>query len=159
MTNALTARTRKQLAIRGQIEALQALMTGGIESGALEQTIYDGASDKGHEQCEHFFGDGVYARALEIPAGTCVIGKLHKLARICVIAKGCCTYVDEFSRRTVKSPFVGEFRPGTKTAVYAHTDTLWIAIVGTDMKDPQEILETWAAASHEEYAAFAEGKA
>lgn len=158
MGNELTNREPWQIARRKQIDLLEDLMHAGVETGALEQTLYDGATDEGNDQAVHFFGDGVYARAVEIPAGTCVIGKLHKLARICIIAKGSCTYVDEFHRRTVEAPFVAEFRPGTKTAVYAHTDTVWIAVVGTDMTDPQQILEEWSALDHADYASYAEGK-
>ena len=156
MNNALASRTEGELAVRSQIDLLESLMVGAVEQGTMEQTLFDGVSDKGNDQCQHFFGDGVYARGVAIPAGTAVIGKIHKLARVCVIAKGTCTFVDEFHRMTVEAPWIGEFRGGTKTAVFAHTDTYWVACVGTDINDPQTALEELSAKTYEDYNAFVE---
>jgi hypothetical protein len=64
--------------------------------------------------------------------------------------------VDEFHRMTVEAPWVGEFRGGTKTAVFAHTDTYWVACVGTDINDPQTALEELSAKTYEDYNAFVE---
>lgn len=144
---ALAVRSEQQLAIRAGIDDLEAALRAEIAEG-MEQTIFDGASDGGDAQCRHYFGDKVYARALWIPAGTCVVGKVHKQRRICVIAAGRCRFVDEFRDEYVEAPWIGEFEAGTKTAVFAETDTLWIAVLGTELTDSLEIVNQLTAPSH-----------
>lgn len=147
--SALVARSAQQLAVRAGIDDLEAALRAEIADGGIEQTISDGESDEGSAQCQHYFGDGVYARALWIPAGTCVVGKIHRQARICIIAAGRCRFVDEFRDEHVEAPWIGEFKPGTKTAVFAETDTLWVACLGTELKDPQTIVRELTDSTHE----------
>ncbi len=156
-TTALEISTRRRVTRRRErkrqtIEHLEAAMRKEIKSGDLEQTIFDGETDEGHDQCKHFFGDGVYARSMFIPAGSTVVGKIHRQDRICIIAQGRCQFVDEFHQETVEAPWIGEFKAGTKTVVYAETDTLWVAVIGTEMKDPKEILGKLSANTHTEFA-------
>jgi hypothetical protein len=143
-----------RLAVRAQIEDLETALRTQVAAGEFEQTIFDGATPEGSDQCKHYYGDGVYLRSLLIPAGTCVIGKLHKQARVCVIASGRCVFTDEFQRHEVEGPWIGEFLAGTKTAVFAITDTLWIAAFGTDIRDPIRFVEERTAINHENYAAY-----
>lgn len=152
--NELLARTEGQLATRSKIDAIESVMLEGISRGELEEALHDGETEKGRDECDHFFAQGVYARGVLIPAGTAVVGKLHKQSRICVIAQGDCQFTDEFHTERVQAPWVGEFRGGTKTAVYAHSDTYWVAVTGTDLKDPIEILQTLSAKDHAEYAEY-----
>ena len=143
-----------RIAVRSQIEDLEASLRQRVMAGVFEQTIFDGATPEGSDQCKHYYGDGVYLRSLWIPAGTCVVGKLHKQARVCVIAAGRCIFTDEFQRHEVEAPWVGEFLPGTKTAVFAITDTLWIAAFGTDIRNPIRFVEERTALDHDHYAAY-----
>ncbi len=152
--NALALRSPSQLAVRGRIDGLQWKMEKEIEAGDMEQTIVDCTKDP--DQADHYYGEGVYARALLIPAGTCVIGHIHKQDRICIIAQGKCTFVDEWQNKTVEAPYVGEFKAGSKTAVYAHTDTLWVACLGTNSKDAGVIIDDLVEASHEDYQLYLE---
>ena len=87
-----------------------------------------------------------------------VIGKLHREDRICIIAQGDCTFVDEFKKRRVQAPYVGEFKAGSKTAVYAHTDTYWVACHGTELTDPNEMVEKMVSSDHEDYQLYLEHK-
>ncbi len=154
MNTALTIRTPSQLAVRSKIDGLQLTLEKEIELGKIEQTIVDCAKDP--DQADHYFGEGVYARALLIPAGTCVIGKIHKQDRVCMIMTGECTFVDEWQKKTVKAPFIGEFKAGSKTAVYAHTDTLWVACLGTHLKDAATAIDELVEATHDEYQLYLE---
>ncbi len=151
MGNALAVRTPTQLAVRSRIDGLQQTMEEGVAEGTLDQTLVDCSKD--FDQADHYFGEGVYARSLLIPAGTCVIGKIHKQDRVCIIAQGECTFVDEWQKKTVKAPYVGEFKAGSKTAVYAHTDTLWVACVGTHKTDTDDLLDL-VETSHEGYQTY-----
>lgn len=130
-------------------------MHEGVGDGSLVETIHDGATSEGQDQCTHLYGDGVYIRGLPIPKGTAVIGKLHKQARVCVVAFGDCTFTDEFQTKRVVGPWAGEFRGGTKTCVFAHTATYWWACFGTDLKNPEEIVDDLTAKSFDGYADFA----
>jgi hypothetical protein len=158
MNNISISRTPQQLAIRNTIDNLEQLMRDGIAEGALVETVADGLTKEGQDQCDHFFGDSVYARGLFIPKDTAVIGKLHKQARVCIIAQGECVFTDEFHSKRVKAPWIGEFNAGTKTAVYAITDTYWVACVGTVLTDPNKILEELSAKTFKDYNAFVQEK-
>lgn len=152
--NSLAIRTKTQLATRSKIDYLQEEMKKQVEDGQLEQTIVNCKED--NSQADHYFGEGVYARSLLIPAGSVVIGHIHKQDRICIIAQGECTFVDEWTKKTVKAPYIGEFKAGSKTAVYAHTDTLWVACLGTKSSDPDVIVEELLEDSHEKYQTYLE---
>ena len=143
-----------RLAVRAKIEDLETALREQVAAGEFEQTVFDAATPEGSDQCKHYYGDGVYLRSLWIPAGTCVIGKLHKQARVCVIAAGRCVFTDEFQRLEVEGPWIGEFKAGTKTAVMAITDTLWIAAFGTEIRDPIRFVTERTAVDHDEYAAY-----
>lgn len=156
METDLTARTSSQLATRTAIDTLQSSLESEIDKGSIEQTIVDCKKD--NSQAKHYFGEGVYARSLLIPAGTAVVGHIHKQDRVCIIAKGKCTFVDEWHRETVEAPYIGEFKAGSKTAVYAHTDTLWVACLGTDSKDPDIMVNELLVDSFEDYQLYLENK-
>ncbi len=156
MSTDLTLRSPAQLQVRGAIDTLQDQMADAIQSGEVEQTIVNCKED--NSQANHYFGEGVYARSLLIPAGSVVIGHIHKQDRVCIIAQGECTFVDEWQKKRVKAPYIGEFKAGSKTAVYAHTDTLWVACLGTDSKDPDIIVKELLDDNHEDYHLYLEYK-
>jgi hypothetical protein len=145
MTGALTERAQ----VRERIEALQAHIESKVSSGELTSPL-EGTED----ECEHVFHDGMYARGLLIPAGTAVIGRLHKQARICIIAQGSCVFQDETQHKEVSAPWFGPFEPGSKTAVYAFTDTYWIAVLRTELEDSKTAFDTLTCATLEEYQAY-----
>lgn len=147
----LLERTPHQMLARHKIDILESSMREAVAAGEQEQTLFDGGTEEGDGQCQHAFGDGVYARSLLIPAGTCVVGKIHKQARVVIIAQGHCRFVDEFHEQEVKAPWMGEFKPGTKTAVYAFTDTVWVACLATEHKDSREAFASLVVDTHPEY--------
>lgn len=154
--NALAHRTPSQLQVRKTIDTFQESLEKEIESGNIEQTIVDCKKD--NSQANHYFGEGVYARSLFIPAGTAVVGHIHKQDRVCIIAQGKCTFVDEWHKETVEAPYVGEFKAGSKTAVYAHTDTVWVACLGTDLDTADEVVNELLEDDHESYLLHLEHK-
>ena len=140
-----------RLEARARIDALEQKLRSSIASGVFQETLHDGGTEEGNGECQHFFGDGVYVRSLLIPAGTCVIGRLHKQARVCLILAGRCRIVDEYQELFVQAPWIGEFRAGSKTAVFAETDTLWAACLGTDLKDSKTAFDALTCESHEAF--------
>ena len=133
-----------RLGVRRRIEALEDIMRQYVRDGDLDEV------DCQDENLTHYFIDGVYARELFIPAGTAVIGRIHKYPRICIISQGDVSFVTEFGSRRVVAPFTEVMQPGTKTAVYAHTDTTWTAILGTHETDVKKIEEIFVCDSHAE---------
>lgn len=102
------------LEMRNKILRLQAEMEALPES---EQVI---------PEVTHFFEDGLYARAMLIPAGVTVIGKIHKHAHHNHIHFGDIIVASESGifRYIGENDFVST--PGTKRVVHAVADTLWI---------------------------------
>lgn len=140
----------QKLLLRNKIERLERALYETIANGAEE---FDCEDDR---YLTHRFVEGVYARELVIPGGTVVIGKLHKYPRICVISGGDCTFVTEKGTRRVQAPFTEVMQPGTKTAVYAHTDTTWTAIHGVQDTDLVTLEQILIAPDHEAYQRFLE---
>jgi len=86
---------------------------------------------------EHFFAEGLYARVLNIPAGTLLTGKVHRREHVNILAAGEITVWTEDGMRRIAAPHIMVSRPGTKRVGYAHTDTTWITVHATKCTDPQ----------------------
>ena len=105
---------------------------------------------------EHFFAPGVYGRKMSIPAGMCVVGKIHKHAHLNVITKGVIKVVTEFGDDIFTGPRIWVSEPGTKRAVLAIEDTEWLTVHHnpTDTQDIREIEDFVIASSFEELDRF-----
>lgn len=111
-----------------------------------------------HEQLElpvkHYFSQGVYARELFIPKGTLLTGKIHKFAQLNIMSQGDMSVMTEDGVKRVKAPFTIVSPPGTKRIAYAHEDTVWTTIHGTDETDLDKIEAHYIAQSEQEYLEF-----
>ena len=83
----------------------------------------------------HRFSRGVYARELFIPKGTVLVGRIHKYSQINVCLRGDISVLTESGIKRVQGGFVVESPAGSKRAGYAHEDTVWMTICGTDTTD------------------------
>jgi hypothetical protein len=88
---------------------------------------------------EHYFADGMYCRSLFRSADTLIVGKVHKAEHFYIIASGTVTIVGDGYRETVTGPKVIVSKPGTKRAVYAHTDATTMTVHRTDETDLEKI--------------------
>ena len=109
-----------------QLESAIKSIPGSMNSKELEEKYN-----------EHHFAPGVYGRAMLIPAGMCVVGKIHNHAHINVITRGIIRVVTEFGEDTYTGPKIWVSEPGTKRAVFALEDTEWLTIHAnpTDTQD------------------------
>lgn len=85
----------------------------------------------------HNFIPGAYARELHIPAGTMVVGKIHRKPCFNVVMTGVITVLTEDGVKTITAPAFFRSEGGVKRVVYAHTDTVWINVhptVETDLE-------------------------
>lgn len=102
----------------------------------------------------HAFAPGAYARTIFIPAGTLVVGKIHKHAHLNILIRGRVSVATEEGPMEIEAPRVMTSKAGTKRVVYAHSPVLWTTIHLTDKTDPAEIEEEIIAKSYDEYDAL-----
>src|SRR5262245_51133819 len=102
----------------------------------------------------HHFSHGVYARELFIPKGTVITGKIHKFPQLNIMSQGELSVLTERGIERVKAPFTIVSPAGTKRVAYAHEDTVWTTIHGTDLTDVDEIEKVFIAQDEQEYIAF-----
>ena len=88
---------------------------------------------------EHFFSPGMYCRRVYRPAGTLIVGKVHKEPHFFMCAKGEIIAWTEVGMRKLQAGDVIESKPGTKRVTLAVTDAIGITIHRTDKTDLDEI--------------------
>ena len=90
-------------------------------------------------ETRHHFSDNMYARELFIPAGTVVVGALHKSKHLYMVVTGKCKASSQYETVDIEAPYIGETIPGTKRVIYAETDCVWIGFFPTQLTDIDEI--------------------
>ena len=133
--------------MRAKVVALEHKMIEGEKVGKFE--LYE-------LPVKHHFSQGVYGREMFIPKGTIVTGKIHKYTQLNVLLCGDLSVLTEDGVKRVKPPFVVVSPPGTKRVAYAHEDTIWLTIHGTDETDVDKIEEKFIAQTEQEYLSFVE---
>jgi hypothetical protein len=81
---------------------------------------------------EHYFSDGMYCRKVWRPAGTIIVGKVHKKDHFFLCASGEIIAWTENGMRTLKAGDVIESKPGTKRVTMAIIDSIGITVHRTD---------------------------
>ena len=102
----------------------------------------------------HHFSPGVYARETRIPAGTVAVGSIHKFENMLMLILGSATLVGGGEPQEVQAPFIWVSPPGVQRAVYAHTDCVFVSVLGTDSRDVDEIRREFTAESVIAYEQF-----
>lgn len=106
---------------------------------------------------KNYFSKGVYAREIFIPKGTTLTGKVHKYENLNIMSKGdMSVLMEDGSVQRVQAPFTVVSPPGTRRAAYAHEDTIWTTIHGTEETDLEKIEATFIAQTPAEYQLFCE---
>lgn len=90
-------------------------------------------------QTEHFFSPGMYCRRVFRPAGTLIVGKVHKAPHFFLCAKGEIIAWTESGMRRLQAGDVVECQPGTKRVTLAVTDAIGVTIHKTEKTDLNEI--------------------
>ena len=100
---------------------------------------------------KHHFAPHVYGREMLIPAGGTITGKIHRHAHLNIIVRGHAVVATEFGDKEVRGGDVFVSEPGTKRAVHAIEDTVWITIHPnhSDTQDLKQIEEYEIAPSYE----------
>lgn len=103
---------------------------------------------------KHHFSKGIYARELFIPKGCALTGKIHKYAQLNVLCSGDLSVLTENGIKRVTPPFIVVSPAGTKRIAYAHEDSVWLTIHGTDETDLGVIEQQFIAQDEAEYLQF-----
>jgi quercetin dioxygenase-like cupin family protein len=135
--------------MRGKILALESAMRLEIDRGALVENTKT-------MPLEHLFIPGAYARALTIPAGTLLVGKIHKHACFNFVMRGEITVLTESGTKTLSAGDFFRSEPGVKRVGLAHTDTVWVNVHPTEETDLDALERELTADSYEEYQLFKE---
>lgn len=91
----------------------------------------------------HNFHDGIYTRELNIPEGTIVVGKRHRESTINILLKGTMTILEGDKSFTIEAPCQFITDRFSKKAGYAHSDSVWLNIIRTDLTDLEQIEEAF----------------
>jgi quercetin dioxygenase-like cupin family protein len=90
-------------------------------------------------ETEHFFSPGMYLRRVYRPAGTLIVGKVHKKPHFFLCAKGEIIAWTETGMRRLQAGDVVESQPGTKRVTLSVTDSIGVTVHLTDKTDLDEI--------------------
>jgi len=98
------------------------------------QALPDGERMDESPPLKHWLAPGIYAREIHLPAGTVVVGKIHRHKHFNIISQGSITCYTE--------SFISEV--GTKRVVHTHEDAIWTTIHPnptneTDIKKLEEL--------------------
>ena len=88
---------------------------------------------------EHYFSGGMYCRKLWRPAGTWIVGKVHKKDHFFVCAAGEIIAWSEKGMVTLKAGDIIESKAGTKRVTVGVQDSIGVTVHQTDKTDLEEI--------------------
>lgn len=93
---------------------------------------------------KHYFAPGVYLREIFMPAGTIVIGKIHKTEHLNIIERGACLIRhDDGAVETLQAPLTFVSKAGVQKVLYIAEDTVWKTVhvtAETDLVKLEELL-------------------
>jgi quercetin dioxygenase-like cupin family protein len=121
----------------------------GVKLAELPQQVSKDQIDKLHRQMlsmpqaelqtDHHFSPGMYMRKVFRPAGTLIVGKVHKAPHFFLCAAGEIIAWTEDGMKHLMPGDVVESQPGTKRVTLAVTDAVGITIHRTDKTDLDEL--------------------
>ena len=155
--------------VKGEAERYEAIQDGIVqaglhEAGSIRHKLYKLQASIGELpeiDCplQHVFAPGAYARTIFIPKGAVLVGKIHKHQHLNILSQGVVTVMTETGGlETLYGPVTMSSQPGTKRAVYAHTNVVWTTIHLTNETDLDKIEEEVIAKTFQEYEQFLLGE-
>lgn len=151
--------------LRGQAALMGAIQASLEVPGSPRQQLFTLQAAVGElppVDCplQHLFapaGPGLwlYSRTIFLPAGSVIIGKIHKHAHPNILSQGrVLVFTESGGSERLEGPLSMVSAPGTKRAVYAETDTIWTTIHLTTSTDLAIVEAEVIASDYSEYAAF-----
>lgn len=91
----------------------------------------------------HHFGGGVYIREALIPAGSMMVGKMHRTETMNFLVSGTLRMVTAEGTRDITGPYIFTSPGMNKKAAVSLTDAVFLTIHPSEEKDPDEIVDTF----------------
>lgn len=89
----------------------------------------------------HYFGPGIYIRALSMSAGTFAVGHNQRFEHLNIFLQGRIALLNaDGSTQEIAAPMIFVAPPGRKMG-YIMEDTLWLNVYATELKDVEKIEE------------------
>jgi hypothetical protein len=89
---------------------------------------------------KHHFAPGLYLREIFMPAGTVVVGRVHKTEHFNILVQGACVIVhDDGQREELRAPKVFVSKAGVQKVLYILEDMIWMTTHPTDETDLEKI--------------------
>lgn len=99
---------------------------------------------------QHHFSKGIYAREMQMPKGSLLVGKIHKHENLSILSAGEVSVLSQDGIKRFSAPYTFVATAGAKRVIYAHADAVWTVIHGTDETDVEKIEEEFIAKDYEE---------
>lgn len=90
----------------------------------------------------HHFTPGMYSRSIFMPRGAIVISKIHKTEHQYIVSVGeVAVWIEGVGNQTIKAPYLGITKAGTRRVLIVLEDTVWTTFHPTEKTDLAEIEE------------------
>ena len=133
--------SKERVEVREKLKTIEAFFVDAIAKGEMKNAehSYNHHFTSKHEE----FGAHLYGRELSLPAGTIVVGKIHKHPVMNVLLKGKLFVVSENGKRMVEAPCMYTAEPGVKRVAYVVEDCVWANVLMTkyDGEDKLDLIE------------------
>jgi hypothetical protein len=107
----------------------------------IARGIIDSALPQIECPIRHHFAPGMYGREISIPAGTVLIGAVHKTDNLVVLSKGLIRMVTEDGFTEIAAPHTMMCKAGTRNAGLIVEDSVWTNFFPTLETDPDKLIE------------------
>jgi quercetin dioxygenase-like cupin family protein len=112
--------------------AIVALEEASRRAGAEQPNL------QAHCPLREHWAPGQYAREIFMPAGACIVGKIHRHAHVNIVSKGrAVVFTEHEGKQVIEAGDTWVSKPGTKRTVLVLEDMLWTTVHAnpTDSKD------------------------
>lgn len=110
-----------------------------IQKMSIEQLKKEVLKEKQYEPpTEHIFHGGMYCRQVWRPAGTLIIGKVHKKEHFYMVVTGSVLITTDQGAFELEAPYLLASKPGVQRAVYALTDALCMTFHQVDSTNVED---------------------
>lgn len=103
---------------------------------------------------KHHHSPGMYAREIFMPAGTVIVGKVHKQRHLNIVQSGLVTIITPYRKFLVAGPCTFESFEGEQKVGIVHEDCIWTTIHATDETDVDKIVDEIVASTYDEVEAL-----
>jgi hypothetical protein len=100
---------------------------------------------------ESLFVNGMYARKILIPRDTILTGRVHLSDYVDIMLSGDITVATPEGVKRFTGFNIFEGKKGRKRAGYAHEDTHWVTVHRTEIKDPEECVNSMTVCNMTKY--------